>query len=86
MSNHPPLDETARRILEYICQRQPAEGEPPVFHSRMDITGMLRLSLSEYDEACGRLAAANLIASDQPASGDLDYIAPTPAGRQYLRA
>jgi len=79
-----PLDETDRRILEYLCRAQSFERIPPVFASRGDISGMLRLSLNEYDEACGRLAARRLIRSDQPGSGDLDFIAPTRAGRRTV--
>jgi hypothetical protein len=84
MINSPVINETARRILEYICSLQPADRQAPVFQSRRDITGMLRLSLSEYDEACRRLDAAHLIISDQPGSGDLDFIAPTQEGFRYL--
>jgi hypothetical protein len=79
-----PLSDIARKILEYIVKNDPTQPGQVKYQSREEITGMLRLSLSEYDQACGELASQRLIVSDQPGSGDLDFIAPTPAGRQLV--
>ncbi len=78
------LDDIQRRILAFICRTIPPGS--PNFESRQTLTGELRLSLSEYDEACGRLVRLGLIATDQPFSGDCDYITPTPAGRALARS
>jgi protein-tyrosine phosphatase len=75
------LDDISRQILEFICRREPVDRDPPVFLRREDIAGELRLSLREYDEACGQLSRYRLIFTDQPASSDVDFIAPTRAGR-----
>ena len=73
------LDETQRRILAFVCRWvSPGSGE---YESRQTLTGELRLALSEYDEACRGLIRFGLITTDQPLSGDCDFIAPTPAGR-----
>ena len=76
------LEQNARRILDFVCRTLPDENPPQHFQSRVDIAGMLRLSLSEYDEACGQLVQLRLIVTDPPAAPDCDYIAPTPAGRR----
>lgn len=82
--NAPNLDETERRILAFICRYlAPQSGQ---YESRQTLTGELRLSLSEYDEACRRLIQLGLISTDQPLSGDCDFIAPTPAGRAWLQS
>ena len=80
-----PLSEIAQKILAYICKNNPAGSGETRYQSREDITGMLRLSLSEYDEAAGELAGLGLVVSDQPYSGDLDFIAPTQAGHLRVR-
>lgn len=73
------LDETQRRILAFICRWvSPGSGQ---YESRQTLTGELRLALSEYDEACRGLIRFGLIVTDQPMSGDCDFIAPTQAGR-----
>ena len=78
------LAETERRILEFICRYiAPQSGQ---YESRQTLTGELRLSLSEYDEACRRLIQLGLISTDQPLSGDSDFIAPTLAGRALVQA
>ena len=78
------LELFARQILEYLCRSEPYERCPVSFHSRGEITGELRLSLIEYDQACGQLARLRLIVTDQPTSGDCDFIAPTKAGRRLV--
>jgi hypothetical protein len=80
------LDEFERQILEFLCRWIPYESNPPRFERREEVCGELRLSLSEYDAACGRLERKRLIVSDQPASGELDFVAPTKAGRRLVSA
>lgn len=80
------LDEFERQILEFLCRWIPFESNPPRFERREEVCGELRLSLSEYDAACGRLERKRLIFSDQPASGELDFVAPTKAGRRWVGA
>ena len=79
------LEENARRILDFVCRVIPEENPPRHFQHRDDIAGLLRLSLSEYDEACGQMARLRLIVTDPPAAPDCDYIAPTPTGRRLAR-
>ena len=76
------LEHISRRILDFVCRTLPEENPPQHFQHRDDIAGMLRLSLSEYDEACGQLVRLRLIVTDPPAAPDCDFIAPTPAGRR----
>jgi hypothetical protein len=78
------LEENARRILVFVCQNAPEENPPQHFQRRNDIAGSLRLSLSEYDDACRQLVRHRLIVTDPPAAPDCDNIAPTPAGRQLV--
>jgi hypothetical protein len=80
------LDETARRILVFVCRTLPAEDPPEHFQNRTDIAGELRLSLAEYDEACRQLTRQNLIVTDPPSAPDCDWIAPTPKGRQFVQS
>jgi hypothetical protein len=78
------LEENARRILDLVCRVLPEENPPQHFQYRNDIAGLLRLSLSEYDEACGQLIRLRLIVTDPPAAPDCDFIAPTSAGRRLV--
>lgn len=84
--SEPGLDETPRRILEFICRWLPESDPPQQYESRTSVCGELRLALHEYDEACGVLLRRRLIVTDQPYSHDADQIAPTPAGRAWVRA
>jgi hypothetical protein len=78
------LDETARRILAFVCRTLPNEELPEHFQNRTDIAGELRLSLAEYDDACRQLTRQRLIVTDPPNAPDCDWIAPTPLGRQAV--
>jgi hypothetical protein len=78
------LDEEARRILAFVCRTLPPEDPPIHFQNRTDIAGELRLSLSEYDEACRQLVRERLIVTDPPNAPDCDWIAPTPKGRRAI--
>ena len=80
----PDLDETQRRILEFICRRYPFETSESRFEQRMVVCGELRLALHEYDEACMGLTRQRLIVTDPPYANDCDSIAPTPAGRAVI--
>jgi hypothetical protein len=82
--DRPPLDETQRRILEFICRWHPYETSQDQFEQRLVICGELRLALHEYDEACGGLDRLRLIVTDQPYSHDCDNITPTLAGRRAV--
>lgn len=84
--NEIELDDDARRILQFICRWLPVENPPEHFESRMSVCGELRLALHEYDAACGTLLRKRLITTDQPYSHDADQIAPTSAGREWVRA
>ena len=78
------LDDIERQILEAVCRRVPFERNPPQYETRGDLTGSLRLSLNEYDRACSALLRLGLIASDQPFSGECDFITPRRAGRRLV--
>ncbi len=81
------LDEIQQRILVFVCRHIPASSPPGTqFESRQAVTGELRISLSEYDQACGALIRLGLLISDQPLSGDCDFIAPSAAGRALRKA
>ena len=80
------LDDIERQILEAVCRRVPFERNPPQYETRGDLTGSLRLALNEYDRACGALIRLGLIASDQPFSGECDFITPRRAGRRLVSA
>ncbi len=80
----PALDETQRRILEFLCRRYPYESGETRFEQRMVVCGELRLALHEYDAACGMLDGLRLIVTDQPYAHDCDFIAPTLAGRRAV--
>jgi hypothetical protein len=78
------LGATARRILEFVCRTLPNEDPPEHFQNRTDIAGELRLSLSEYDDACRELTRERLIVTDPPTAPDCDWIAPSAKGRQAV--
>jgi hypothetical protein len=78
------LDETARRILSFVCRTLPVEEPPEHFQNRTDIAGELRLSLAEYDDACRQLTRQRLIVTDPPNAPDCDWIAPSALGRQAV--
>jgi len=78
------LDDTARRILAFVCRTLPPEEPPEHFQHRTDIAGELRLSLAEYDDACRQLTRQSLIVTDPPTAPDCDWIAPTAKGRQSI--
>jgi len=80
----PDLDETQRRILEFICRRYPFETSESRFEQRMVVCGELRLALHEYDAACGVLDHLRLIVTNPPYAHDCDFIAPTLAGRRAV--
>jgi hypothetical protein len=78
------LGKEARRILEFVCRTLPVENPPEHFQNRTDISGELRLSLAEYDDACRQLTREHLIVTDPPNAPDCDWIAPSAKGRQVV--
>jgi len=78
------LDETQRRILEFLCQYYPYDTNPPQFEQRIVVCGELRLALHEYDEACTGLDRQRLIITDPPYAHDCDTISPTLAARRAV--